>query len=586
ALENYSVKQTERTSDYIISDATEVAELTLTNLDETLRFTNHKILADVEFTVKDDIKNLPLKDVTYKLYDKNDTEHVTPIDEKTSGADGVISFKDVPKGEYEIVPTKVPTGYILPTRAIEVDVTDAVEELNEVVTPEGLRSGVHYISATPGSITVVLTDVETDALIEAAEFEVYNSEGVLVDTLTTDANGECRITELPIGTYSVKQTEAASGYIKSTESKTTELKITDRDKVVPFTNHKILATIKFHAKYGNNENLVGATYVLYDVNDTERLYPIKTTVSTTDGLVSFTDVPKGEYVIIQTAVPEGFLLTSEVISVAVTDDVKALNETIVPILPTTGTQFTKEMEGTVVIIIKTKQKGVTYTIFDKDGNELTSKVTDKTGTATFEHVTYGDYTVKQTDAPSGLVISKDEHPAKISQDGDIVTIYIDAIEQLDEYGDFILERDIVDGDDADGDPDTTDVEDEESNTDKTDKGNKNNNKNNDKDKNSNKNGNKDNGNKNNDTNKNGQGTSTTEDGNSKVTDDSSDNSGKDSSTGSGNRSKNDSDANSTNTTGSLPQAGYFFDLSVLLYLAAAVLGVGVVYEAKRKKVRR
>ncbi|MBR2670772.1 MAG: hypothetical protein IKE27_01060, partial [Oscillospiraceae bacterium] len=54
---------------------------------------------------------------------------------------------------------------------------------------------------------------------EGTTFEVKDSSGNVVGTLTANASGKTETMELEPGTYSVTETKVGNGYIRNTETK-------------------------------------------------------------------------------------------------------------------------------------------------------------------------------------------------------------------------------------------------------------------------------------------------------------------------------------------------------------------------------
>ncbi|WP_310603460.1 SpaA isopeptide-forming pilin-related protein, partial [Anaerosporobacter sp.] len=316
-----------------------------------------------------------LQGATFKLYKTNDANETT-IETAISDKDGIVTFENIAFGEYTIAETSAPTGYKLSTSIITVTMSVVEPEKGETLyTAKANLSSETYINTTmPGSIEVVLTDAdETDKAIEGATFEVYDSNDTCIKEFTTDSYGECDVTGLPLGTYTVKQTEAANGYIKSDETKSTLLELTDRDKVVKFKNDRIKADIKFTVKVDDAEKtpLENVRYELYAKDDDNCSNLIKYIDSTKDGVVCFTDVPYGEYKIIQTDVPAGYEKTNEVISVAITDDIKTLTETIEPEIESSksNTQYLRICPGSIKVILTDEEtsepiEGAKFAVYD------------------------------------------------------------------------------------------------------------------------------------------------------------------------------------------------------------------------------
>nr|WP_243169660.1 prealbumin-like fold domain-containing protein [Clostridium algidicarnis] len=59
-------------------------------------------------------------------------------------------------------------------------------------------------------------------------------------------------------------------------------------------------------------------------------------------------------------------------------------------------------------------QGAEFTLYDREGKEVATKISDKDGIVTFNDVDYGSYTVKETKAPKGYILSEEKLEIKVS----------------------------------------------------------------------------------------------------------------------------------------------------------------------------
>ncbi len=127
-----------------------------------------------------------------------------------------------------------------------------------------------------------------------------------------------------------------------------------------------------------------------------------------DGIVLFKDLLYGEYTIKETKVPEGYLVSEGTIKVFVDKDRELYTYQVV----------NNRIKGSIVIT-KTDMngkllQGAEFTLYDRDGKEVAIAVSDKDGIAAFDDVDYGNYTIKETNAPKGYILSKEQIEVKIN----------------------------------------------------------------------------------------------------------------------------------------------------------------------------
>ena len=262
-----------------------------------------------------------------------------------SGSDGLISdfggSYTIPIGTITIQETKAPEGYLL-NDTVYVAKTDIV---NGTVRTTNLPTDDNAAQETPyeGTISIqkFLGGGSTVKTSEPdAEFEIYLTSAGSYDaapeesrqTITTDANGYAITKRLPYGTYTVHQTKGNNKYYFVDDM---EITISENNA----NYHKILedSPIEFYIKMvkkdadtGNTVNVAGTTFELYDDNGSKISFNIMTSSGmqtidsfTTDenGCVYTTEkLLKGNYTLVETKAPDGYVLDSTPVQFTVSED--------------------------------------------------------------------------------------------------------------------------------------------------------------------------------------------------------------------------------------------------------------------------
>lgn len=328
------------------------AKLKIVKMDST---TGKSILMEnIEFKIFDITNNEYV--VQYTTY-PTVTEHTTF---KTDSEGYLILPQPLELGEYRIEEVSAPTNYILDTNYPTVVVGSSATFETDDVTGE-VYIPVEYQN-TPAMGRVELTKTgptltayengkfvwEEKGLV-GAEFEVYAvgdilthdmqldengertkyySDGDLVGTIVTDADGKGVLENLPLGNYRMIETKAPVGYIIDTtpiefsvefvDDSTPIIEITksilnDKQDVVVDVTKKIT---------GSTVNLAGATFELYAEDDIVNYEgtvivnagdKIATGTSASNGKVNFgLDLPFGvSYKIVETSAPAGYTMSDE-----------------------------------------------------------------------------------------------------------------------------------------------------------------------------------------------------------------------------------------------------------------------------------
>ncbi|MFB7586131.1 choice-of-anchor A family protein [Streptomyces sp. NPDC056169] len=260
-------------------------------------------------------------------------------------ADGACS-RTVETGTYYWQETAAPTGYDLPDPAVFGP---------QVLTAENAAAGVTVpaantpssVPSTTGEVKVLKTDSETGAALPGASFQLWKETngtadlqtgGTTPDTkvgavCTTVADGACSRT-VETGTYYWQETAAPTGYdlpdpavfgplvltVDNAAAGVTVTAANSRTPVPPVDGSIKIA--KVDAKTG--EPLRGAVFELWE--ETNSIAGLQTTginadtrVGTTcttgvQGSCSFDDLDQGTYYLVETDVPDGYVLPDNPVS--------------------------------------------------------------------------------------------------------------------------------------------------------------------------------------------------------------------------------------------------------------------------------
>lgn len=354
-------------------------------------------------------------------------------DTLTTNAEGKAQSKELPVGTYTLKEKTPSPGYMLDTQTYTITFSGDTSN-----TPVFYKDVTSRETPQKGRIRLQKTDKETgskpagDGTLEKAEYEVFNSRHKKVDTLITDREGKAQSKELPLGTYTVKESRSSAGYIKDPETYTVTLTgnqsntaIVYADASSPETPQKGIIRLEKKdydtdkAEAQGKGSLKGAVYEIRDsggnVTDTlttdengkaqskELLlgtYTVKEKspspgyeldMKTYD--VKLTSENREERVFYQTAVSRETIIRGGV-SVEKWDSEKDKRE------PQGGADF----EDTRIQILSRNEQAVlvdgkTY----KKGEVITTLVTDKDGRASTgaDYLPYGDYQLKETVPPTG-----------------------------------------------------------------------------------------------------------------------------------------------------------------------------------------
>ncbi|HDR7413466.1 TPA: choice-of-anchor A family protein, partial [Bacillus toyonensis] len=308
---------------------------------------------------------------------------------RTDKTGKVISQKLEP-GKYTLKETKAPQGYKLLKEEIEV-----VVEANKVVQ-------VQVENAKElGSLQIIKKDAESGKVLAGAEFILKNESGQVVgETKTTDKDGVVKFENVVPGKYTLEETKAPESY-KALEV-TVEVNIVANEVVKQeVTNEKVTGQFEIVKVDANDKTkrLAGAQFTLKDVKGNVVKEGITTDES---GIVKVDGLVPGEYTLEETKAPEGYELTKQVIHVTV-DGEKVIDVKV------TNSKSLGQFE-IVKVDANDKEKLLSDAEFEvyKDGKKVETLRTDKTGKVISQKLEPGKYTLKETKAPQGYKLLKEE----------------------------------------------------------------------------------------------------------------------------------------------------------------------------------
>ncbi|PEU24557.1 hypothetical protein COE82_26100, partial [Bacillus wiedmannii] len=260
-------------------------------------------------------------------------------------------------------------------------------------------------AAEKGNLQIKKVDENDESIVlKDAKFDVIDKDNNVVATVTTNEKGIAEVKDLPFGDYFVKEISAPEGYIKVD----TPVKVTiDNTNIIEFVmkNTKKAENGQFKLLKKDSESgqlLPGAKFDVIDKDGNV----IETIITDGKGEALSKQLPVGTYTLQEVEAPKGYELSSSLVHVDVaankTVTVDVLNKKIVE-------KATGQFE-IVKVDAEDKAKVLSDAEFEvyKDGKKVETLRTDKTGKVTSKKLEPGTYTLKETKAPQGYTLLKEE----------------------------------------------------------------------------------------------------------------------------------------------------------------------------------
>ena len=408
---------------------------------------------------------------------------VTTIDTFYTNSDGyLITPEKLEYGTgYSLVEVSAPCGYTLNSEPIYFDVTadNATEEntvtVVEVTKPNTAQKGVIRISKSGEAFSSV---TEADGIyqpvfavkgLEGAVYEITAAEdiitpdgtlryaaGAVVDTVTTDETGLAESKPLYLGKYEVKEITAPTGYVLNTEIHTAELvyagqEVEITETAADFCNERQKAAVSLDKVLeqderfgiGKNGELSAVTFGLFAA---EELTAADGSIIPADGLLEIvsmdenghavckTDLPFGSYYLKELSTDGHYILSDE--KYPIVFDYAGQDIALVEIKVNDGKPIGNDLIYGEIHGLKKDEDGnalggAVIGLFKADCTEFTREnailtaVSKEDGGFSFADVPYGNWIVREIEAPTGFVLSEKAYPVTVDADCAVIEVEIE-----------------------------------------------------------------------------------------------------------------------------------------------------------------
>ncbi len=375
------------------------------------------------------------------------------IEQVETDENGLASFPAVYLGKYTVKEVTAPHGYVLDPTLHHVEFTYAGQEISlqtqtldchderqkvEISLRKVLEQDETYGVGINGEYEAVRFGLFAAENLRAADGKVIPKDGFIEEISLNEALAGTFETDLPFGSYYVKEIVTDNHYILSHETYPINFEYAGQKKAVvkisindgkPIENNLKRGKLVGHKTDEDGLFLAGAVFGLFPVGTTEfsEEAALATAESLSNGDFAFENLPVGFWLLKELSAPEAFVLSQEIFEVEITEDGQEVEVEAENIFIKGNVTLTKVDED----YPENKLSGAVFAVYadsDNDGKftkaDVKIGVLEETelGVYGMENLRYGGYFCVEEKAPEYFILDSTPRFFEIRHDGETVTV--------------------------------------------------------------------------------------------------------------------------------------------------------------------
>ena len=406
--DNYKLTEISTNDNYVINKATfdvnvEYNKSTTQNIINDHKKGNLKI-----YKVDKDNHKIALGNVQFDLYSE---EFQKVIGTYTTDVNGEISIENLRTGNYKLIEKNTGKWYNL--------AEDTTVEVKWNTTEENTIEN----ELKKGQVKVIKVDKDNNEVkLQGVKFDVLDENGKILETITTDENGEAYTSRYAIRDYSkltIREKETLQNYVLNDTPQTVALEA-EQIRTVTFTNELKKGKIKvIKVDQDNNEvKLKGVEFKVYD--EDKNLVDTLITDENGEATSKRLRIDK-KYTVQESKTLENYVLNETPQTITLTQDqitdLTFENELIKGYIRVTkvskeDNQYNGDVKGK-------RLENAKFEVYDENNNLVDTLVTDENGEATTKELLKGKYTLKEVESPDYYILTDEIFEAKIVKHQDV-----------------------------------------------------------------------------------------------------------------------------------------------------------------------
>lgn len=335
------------------------------------------------------------------------------------------------------------------------DIFTTVATASSAYTDENCETIVNPTTYTPvfasGNLSGAVFQIIAVEDIVTLDGTIRANAGDVVAEITTDENGYAETDLLYLGKYEVREITAPDGYALNAESQFVELtyagqEIAVRDTVntsfvndyqgVEISLSKVMEKDELF-NIGNSDEYTRVRFGLFAAED---ITATDGSVIPADGLIAEVSlnedmtaviaekIPFGKYYVQEIATDEHYVLNGEKYLVNFEYMGQEVTTVTVDCFEFKNALKRGKISGKKVDENEKSLENALFGLFAVDTAEFTADnaymtaVSDENGHFEFDKIPYGEYIVREIEAPTGYILSDESYPVTISEDGEVIEI--------------------------------------------------------------------------------------------------------------------------------------------------------------------